>query len=280
MPHELYITKADGSKELFQMKKLRNSLKRAGAKETEIDTIVRHIDSQLVDGITTEALYHLAFTLLRENEKISAARYSLRRAMIGLGPTGFPFEDYLAKLFAAQGYTTRTRAIIKGKCVAHEIDVVAYKEGASFVAEAKFHAQPGMKSDLQVILYSYARFLDIAGTKLHNNENHGTLTGKVITNTKFTTTAIQYAKCVGMELLSWDFPRKGNLQDMIESSRLYPVTVLQTLSMREKRSLLETGNVLCSDIIDNHNLLSSIGVPRKKMPAIMDEGVRLCTIQS
>lgn len=278
MPHEIHVTKADGTKEIFQIKKLRSSLKRAGASDADLTTILRQIDIHLVEGITTELLYRQAFELLRQTEKTTAARYSLRRAMITLGPTGFPFEDYLAKLFASQGYTTRTRAILKGRCVSHEVDIVAYKDDHSFVAEAKFHAQPGIKSDLQVILYSHARFMDIAGARLHSRDSQGMTTGKVITNTKFTTTAIQYGKCAGLELLSWDYPKKGNLQDMIEEHRLYPVTVLQTLSTREKRSLLESGNVLCKDIIDNHTLLSSIGVSSKKMGAIMDEGARLCTI--
>lgn len=278
MPQQLHVTKADGTQEEFQIKKLKNSLQRAGATEQDVAEILMQMDSHMYDGITTNVLYRQAFDLLRNTEKTTAARYSLRRAMISLGPTGFPFEDYLAKLFASQGYTTKTRVMLKGKCVTHEVDVVAYKDDHSFVAEAKFHAQPGIKSDLQVVLYSHARFMDIAGTKLHTRDKGGMTTGKVITNTKFTSTAIQYAKCAGLELLSWDYPRKNNLQDMIEAAKLYPITVLQSLSVREKRALLETGKVLCTDIIDNQNLLRSIGVPQKKMGAIMEEGARLCTI--
>lgn len=278
MPQPVFVIKADGTREEFQGKKLKNSLRRAGASQQESEAILSRIYAEIADGITTEMLYKKAFDMLRAGEHLTAARYSLRRAMIGLGPTGFPFEDFLARLFTAQGYTTKTRVMVKGKCVAHEIDMVAYKNGQSFVAEAKFHAQAGIKSDLQVVLYSHARFMDIAGVKLHTRDTQGITTGKVITNTKFTTTAIQYAKCAGIELLSWDYPKKGNLQDLIEATKVYPVTVLQTLSLREKKALLETGNVLCTDIIDNQGLLSSIGVSRRKMPAIMQESALLCTI--
>jgi len=276
---EVTVQKADGSKEIFQVAKLRNSLKRAGASEEEINEIVHAIEPILVDGVTTEVLYRKAFELLRQGEKITAARYSLRRAMIGLGPTGFPFEDYLAELFTAQGYQTRTRLILKGKCVSHEIDVLACKDSECFVAEAKFHMQPGTKSDMQVVLYSHARFLDLTAAQSTAKNKRPITHEWVITNTKFTSTAIQYAKCVGMNLLSWDYPRKGNLQDMIEKTRLYPITVLQSLNEREKRALLAQGTVLCSDIIDNDQILSSVGIPRKKMGGIMEEGARLCTIE-
>lgn len=274
----LNVRKADGTIEIFQVEKLRSSLKHAGADEREVSTIIKDMEPQLFDGVTTEVLYRKAFELLRQSENVTAARYSLRRAMIGLGPTGFPFEDYLARLFTAEGYHTRTRAILKGKCVQHEVDVVAYKETECFIAEAKFHMQPGIKSDVQVILYSHARFLDIVAAQNTTKKDRPITHSWVITNTKFTSMALQYGKCVGMHLLSWDYPKKNNLQDIIEKTKLYPITVLQTLSVREKRALLEKGAVVCNDIIDNHEILSSVGIPRKKMSGIMEEGARICTI--
>ncbi len=273
------VTKADGTKEPFEMQKLRTSLKRAGASEKEMAEISRKIESELIDGATTEMIYRKAFELLRSSEHVTAARYSLRRAMIGLGPTGFPFEDYLAELFRHQGYKAKTRSIIKGACVAHEVDIVASKGNENLIAEAKFHSQPGTKSDLQVVLYSYARFLDIKSVQKQKKNSQAITHAYVITNTKFTSTAIKYAECVGLTLLSWDYPRKNNLQDMIEQSRLYPVTVLQTLSDKEKRALLSQGTVLCRQLIDNPEILRSIGVPNKKISAVLEEERRLCTIQ-
>ena len=281
MPTTIRVRKADGTQETFLMSKLENSLKKAGASKEEVQDIARQIEKELYDGITTEVLYRKAFELLRQSERVIAARYSLRRAMIGLGPTGFPFEDYLAELFRAQGYTARTRAVLKGKCVSHEVDIVANKEDQCLIAEAKFHMQPGTKSDLQVALYSYARFLDItslAAPRSRKKEQCAHITPYVITNTKFTTTAIDYAKCVGLSLLSWDYPKKGNLQEMIEKTKLYPVTVLQTLAEREKRALLEQGTVLCRDVIDNNAILRSAGVPQKKAGTVMEESARLCSI--
>ncbi len=276
---QIRVEKADGLIEGFQMSKLRGSLKKAGASYEEVAIITRDIENLIYDGIKTDEIYRRAFELLRHSGKTVAARYSLRRAMVGLGPTGFPFEDYLARLYASEGYRTQSRVQIKGKCVTHEVDMVAYRPGECIVAEAKFHMQPGMKSDLQVILYSHARFNDIAGARVRRAGGSPVTHSLVATNTKFTTMATKYAVCAGIDLLSWDYPKKGNLHDMIERSKLYPITILQTLTMNDKKALLEKGVVLCNDVIDNHSILSSVGIPRKKMSAIMDEGARLCPIK-
>ena len=138
------IIKADGTSELFKVEKLRRSLRRAGANKDEINDIVKHVEEELHDGIKTQEIYRHAFNLLRNSEEPAAARYSLRRALFGLGPTGFPFEDFLSRLFQIEGYNTKTRLMLQGKCAEHEIDVAAYKEDHAFVAEAKFHSRPGL----------------------------------------------------------------------------------------------------------------------------------------
>jgi hypothetical protein len=278
MARAIMVLKADGTVEEFRVDKLRNSLRRAGASLEEVTDIVKRIESRLFDSIKTEVIYREAFAMLRESERSIAARYSLRRAMVGLGPTGFPFEDYLSRLFSHMGYATKTRQEIKGRCVSHEVDMIAYRGDECIAAEAKFHMQPGTKSDLQVVLYSYARFLDIQGTRPLRGKAPAITRSMIVTNTKFTTTAIRYARCAGVDLLSWDYPRKGNLQQIIESSKLYPITVLPSLSVRHKQELLRNGAVLCSDIIDNHALLRSAGVPSRSIPAVIEEGARLCKI--
>lgn len=271
------VLKADGTRELFRETKLRQSLKKAGATNGEVELIMRDIEGELFDGITTEILYRRAFELLRGLPQPAAARYSLRRALFGLGPTGFPFEDYLAKLYQHDGYRTKTRAIIRGKCTTHELDVIAWKPDDCVVAEAKFHQQPGTKSDLQVVLYTYARFLDLEAKSLHSHKDVTVRRTAVITNTKFTTAAIEYAKCVGMELIGWDHPRERSLQKWIEHSKLYPVTALSNLRPREKTVLLSQGVIMCSDLIDKPAVLSSVGLTKTRVRAVLDEARLLCT---
>jgi len=271
------VTKADGTQEPFKMEKLRRSLHRAGATKDEIVDICKKIEADLHDGITTQAIYRKAFEYLRASEAPVAARYSLRRALFGLGPTGFPFEDYLARLFAAEGYTTKVRLTMRGKCATHEIDVAAYNDTDSFVAEAKFHARPGIKSDLQVALYSFARLHDLREQNICTADHCGIKRFMIVTNTKFTSAARDYAECSGVELLSWDYPRENSLHDRIQKAHIYPITVLQSLSQAQQRTLIERGVIVCSDLVENPQLLRHIHVSQKKHERIINEAKHLCT---
>ncbi len=270
------VTKADGSSEEFHVSKLKHSLRRAGASKEEIVEISKKIEDILHDGISTQEIYRIAFELLRNVEKPIAARYSLRRALFGLGPTGFPFEDFLARMFQKEGYATKTRVTLHGKCVEHELDVAGFREDHSFVAEAKFHSRPGVKSDLQVVMYSYARLLDLQGVKICSDDVCGINELMVITNTKFTSTAEQYATCTGLVLLSWDFPKHNNLHDRIQKSGLYPVSVLQSLSQTQKKVLIEAGIIVCTDIIERPQILRRLHLSTKRIESILAEAAELC----
>ncbi len=269
------VTKADGTQEAFKISKLKSSLRRAGATRDEISEITLKIGSILHDGITTQEIYRMAFELLRSSEHPIAARYSLRRALFGLGPTGFPFEDFLARLFQTEGYKTKTRVTLPGKCVEHEIDVAACRDDHSFLAEAKFHSRPGVKSDLQVVMYSYARFLDLKGIKTCPGDKAGVGEMYVVTNTKFTSTAERYAECNGLQLLSWVYPKGNNLHDRIQKAGLYPITVLQSISQSQKRALIERGAIVCRDIIKQPRLLRHLHISPKRTEAVLAEAAEL-----
>ncbi len=270
------ITKADGGVEEFKPQKLISSLKKAGANPQEISRIVSSIESSLLDSMKTQMIYQKAFQMLRESDEPIAAKYSLRRAVFGLGPTGFPFEDFLGKIFEAEGYQTKRRLILKGKCATHEIDLAAYSPSHSFVAEAKFHMHPGIKSDLQVAMYSYARYLDLESARICKEDVCGIISLSVITNTKFTEAAIQYAKCSGIDLLSWDYPKHNSLHSKIEKLGVYPITTLARLSTTQKQVLLSNGVILCSEIIKNPQELQRIGLSGTKIDAVLREAVALC----
>lgn len=270
------VLKADGTFEVYKEEKLRRSLKKAGATQREVTDIAAAIQKTLYDGIKTEIIYREAFELLRSNSTPKAARYSLRRALFSLGPTGFPFEDFLAELLRAEGYSTKTRLQLRGKCVTHEIDVVAYRPGECILVEAKFHMRPGIKSDLQDVLYSYARFLDLQDKKVHKKDTCGIERTLIATNTKFTTEAEKYAKCSGLELLSWDQPKGNSLQDRVERAGIYPITALSTLSQKDKRMLIGNGVILCREILDNQVILKSIGCSTRKIAEIIEESRNLC----
>ena len=272
----LKITKADGTVEYFKLEKLRRSLRRSGASPEEVNRVIAELTPDLRDGITTQEIYRSAFKLLHSSGSPVAARYSLRRALFNLGPTGFPFEKFLGRLFALDGYTTETGRIIPGKCAEHEIDIAAYKDDHSFVAEAKFHARPGIKSDLQVAMYSYARLMDLREKKICHGDVCGIKEFWLITNTKFTSAARDYGNCVGLKLLSWDFPKNNNLHDRIQRAGIYPITVLQGLSAKQARILIERDIILCSDLVTKPHILKILHLPKRRYESILNEARDLC----
>ena len=129
---KILITKASGEKTTFSSDKLRHSLHRSGAEENTISEIIRDVQKNLYDNISTKKIYQLAFGLLKKQSRHSAARYKLKQAIMELGPSGFPFEKYIAEILKHQGYKVKVGEIVKGHCVNHEIDVIAEKEKSPF----------------------------------------------------------------------------------------------------------------------------------------------------
>ena len=124
-----------------------------------------------------------------------------------LGPSGFPFEQFVAEIFRSKGYETVTDQIVLGGCVEHEIDVVAWKKDELIMNEVKFHGDIGLKSDLKVVLYVHARFEDLAENVYeYGGKTHKLTGGWLITNTKFTVSAIKYAVCKKMNIVGWNYP--------------------------------------------------------------------------
>jgi hypothetical protein len=202
MSANILVAKADGTQEPFDPRKLTQSLERAGAKHDVAEGVLKDIEKELWSGISTQEIYSRAFARLREHRHAVAARYSLKRAVLEFGPSGFPFESFIAQLFVAEGWEAKVDQIIQGHCVDHEVDVVLAKGGETMYVEAKFHNAAGFKTDLKTVLYVKARVDDIGRGR-----------GLVVTNTRFTSKAVQYSTCAGLELLGWDYPLAGNIID-------------------------------------------------------------------
>ncbi len=273
------ITKSDGTVEEFSKEKLEASLRRSGAASDAAVNIAEDVARGTREGATTHDVYRRAFALLREHRRTAAARYSLKRAVLEFGPSGFPFESYLAEIFRAEGFDASTDRHIRGRCVEHEVDVVLSGRGEEIYVEAKFHNTAGFKTDLQVAMYVQARVEDIAA-RLAGGEAGGVplIRGMLVTNTKFTSLAIEYAECQKLEMLSWDYPAGRTLHDRIEAAKVYPITALSTLSRGEKASLMTDQVVLCRDLTRHEDALARAGVRGNRLSEVLVESGGLCDI--
>ena len=275
--NNITIIKVNGEKAPFKVEKLIASLQRAGAEKAVIDQIINEIESTIYNGITTKEIYKQAFRILKKKSRVSASRYKLKKAIMELGPSGFPFERLVGKIMEQEGFQTQVGVIVQGHCVQHEVDVIAQKDNDHYMIECKYHSDQGRNCDVKIPLYIHSRFRDIEKVwqqkEGHENKRH---IGGVYTNTRFSTDAIQYGECSGMHLTSWDYPHGNGLKDRIDKSGLHPLTALTTLTRREKTQLLETGIVLCKELHENPGLVDQIGVNKSRQKKILEDSAILC----
>lgn len=275
---QIFIVKADGTKELFNPSKLERSLRKIGTPQETVDLIIEEIQNTLEDGSTTKEIYSKAFSLLKKHKKSASLRYSLKKAVADLGPSGFPFEDYVSEIFKAQGYETLTDQIVMGRCVPHEMDVVAWNEKELIMVEAKFHADFSARSDLKVALYIKARFEDLQNTVFNYGGIERKMTkGMLVTNTKFSSTAIQYGECNNLNMFGWNYPVGHSLHELIEKMDLTPLTVLTSITQNEKKMFLANKVVMAKQLGD-FGLLKRFNIPDNKAKDIIKEVYELCKI--
>jgi len=274
---EMSIVKMKGEKVDFDPSKLRISLERSGASDGIISQIIAEVESILYDGITTKEIYKKAFELLRKNSRPTASRYKLKKAIMELGPSGFPFEKFIGKILDHENFNTQVGVIVQGKCVQHEVDVIAQKDNKHYMIECKFHSDQRRFCNVKIPLYIQSRFLDVMAS-WEEEQGHKTKfhQGWVATNTRFTSDAIQYAECAGLKLLSWDYPLNNSLKVRIDKAGLHPLTSLTTLTKTEKTKLLESGIVLCREVHQNHKLLDKIGITKSRQNIIINDSLELC----
>lgn len=271
----MMIIKASGEQALFDPMKIKLSLNRVGADAQLIEQIVQEVSQSLTPNMTTREIYHIAFKLLRKKSRILAAKYHLKRAIMQLGLSGYPFEKYFSELLKHRGFKTQNNQIVNGFCINHEVDVVAHQNNKIAFIECKYHNRLGITCDVKVALYFKARFIDIE--KAHQKQSNMKLEGWLVTNTRFTSDALKYGICAGLHLISWDFPQIGSLKEQIEVSGLYPITCITNLTKAEMVQLLQRNIILCKTINQNPALLDPLNLPVSRKNSIIFQCQNLCS---
>jgi hypothetical protein len=272
MQPTIFVTKASGEKQEFSAKKLMHSLMNAGATEKTAKAILHKVETEMVDGMHTKKIYNIAFGLLKKERTQSALRYKLKKAIMELGPTGYPFEKFIGQLFEKQGFVSEVGITVSGACIQHEMDVIATKPPYQYILECKYSQDQSKQVAIQVPLYVHSRVEDITDYRKNLSMYNGLkfITG-VVTNTRFTTDSIQYGMCKGMYLLSWDYPINGSLKQLVDTYDLFPITVLNTLSKKDKDVLIRAGFITCSDLRKTKDWEKEIYITPQKLVLVQKE---------
>jgi len=277
MSKKTMIRKVSGDMEPFSRNKLKSSLHRSGADEETVESVIADVESWVCDGMTTKKIYDRAFALLRKEQLGLAARYKLKNAMMELGPTGYPFEFFVGQVFKLLGFHVEVGQVLQGHCVTHEVDVIATKDKNQHFIECKYYQSTGKNANVQVPMYIRSRVDDLINYRKELPEFAGyTFHGIVVTNTRFTTDAISFGECTGLQLLSWDYPAGKGLKEIIDEHHIFPITALTKLLNAEKQQLMEKGIVICSQLLENPAALLHIGLDDRRQQKILEEVRFLC----
>ena len=277
MAKKILIRKVSGDMEPFSRNKLQSSLHRSGADDETVESVLTDVESWVYDGMTTKKIYDRAFALLRKKQLGIAARYKLKNAMMELGPTGYPFEFFVGEVFKRLGFHVEVGQVLQGHCVTHEVDVIATNGHDQHFIECKYYQSTGKNANVQVPMYIRSRVDDLIRFRQDQPTYAGfTFHGAVVTNTRFTSDAISFGECTGLQMLSWDYPAGRGLKELIDEQRIFPITVLTKLLNAEKQQLMEKGIVICNQLVEQPEVLLHVGLDERRLQKILEEVRFLC----
>ena len=274
---KIKITKASGTVEDLNSNKLRNSLIRSGADKEQADTIIETIMEEIQPYTSTKKIYSLAKKYLRQINHASELRYSLKNALLRLGPSGYPFEKYIGEILKHYGYSVKIGSLVNGRCVTHEIDVFAVNGSEVLTVECKYRNNSGSTIDVKTAMYVHSRFRDLES--VISTEYPGrSFRGLLITNTRFTTDAIQYAECADMYVKSWRYPETNDLQEMIEAKKLYPVTVISGVRSGLIKTLFDNDIILVRTLAEMKigTMMKMLSLNERKAEILKKQAHELC----
>ncbi len=269
------IIKAAGWEEKFSKEKLCDSIVAAGAPKNLADGVCDLVKRDIRPSVTTNHIYRRALSHLVKKDLDIAVRYSLRRGLERLGPSGFLFEQYVEAVFQAHGYKTKRNQIVQGACTDHEIDVLLEEKNKTILIEVKYRNEPGIKTHLDTVMYADARRMDIQ----EYQKKQGALYDMwLVTNTKFTDKAIQYGECKNqMKLIGWNYPNGKSLEDMIVEKKVFPVTAMPYITNHLLKQFFEAEIILISDLIpySENDLVEKFKMTEKRAKSIMKRVIEI-----
>ena len=269
---KLLVKKFNGNLVPFDRHRLLGSLKRSGASDHTADIITQAIELESYDGITTKEIYKKASDLLYKKERGTEIKYRLKKAIMALGPSGYPFEKFVGELFRQRGFAVEVGVTMQGWSVTHEVDVVAKNPDKYYLVECKFHNDQVAKSDVKVPMYFHSRVTDLLQViKKYDANSQKSYVGWLVTNTRFTKDALKFGKDYGLVMLSWDYPEAGSLREWIELEGMHPITALSSLTQKDKKALLAEGIVRCNQLYEHPELMDTLPIKLRNKRGALKE---------
>ncbi len=262
------VIKYSGGIEPFNPEKIKYTILDAGGSKKLAEEAVQKVTKEYHKGMTTKEILNILLKFLKKEPGVSE-RYDLKRAIMSLGPSGFPFETFFANLLNYYDYTTKVGEKLIGNGRVYEIDIIAEKninsQRKKFMIECKYHNKLGIRTKIHHAKHTYQKFLKLQ----KYNFNQPWLT----TNTKCSLDTLNYAKKVNLKITSWKYPKNESLKDLIKNKKLYPITILKFLPKEIKEKLYNSKILILKDLFkyNKTDLIRITGLTKKEIEMVTRE---------
>jgi hypothetical protein len=273
------VTKADGTRQLFDRAKIINICLRMGVSRETADKVSGKVEKQLYDGIPTSKILQITFRLLRSYKPAVKHLLDLRRGL-SLMDSKPEFEVFVQALLANNGFEVLPNRILPGKCSEHEVDAIARKSGVTYFVEAKHHVNYHTPTGLDESRIARAILEDVTEGFQCGSCNLKIDRAMIVTNTRYTEHARRYGKCRDILQIGWNSPTNLSLQSMIEKNSLYPISCLRGLKRTTKTKLVNKGIVLMKQVLEENpsTLARKTGIPKEAIRQVITKAETIMTV--
>jgi len=261
----MQVIKYSGGIEPFEPQKIEYTIQEAGGSKKLAQEAVEEVKKNFHKNMKTEEILNLLLKFLEKEPGVSE-RYDLKRAIMSLGPSGFPFETFFAHILNNYGYKTKVGEKLIENNIVYEIDIIAQKiHGKKFMIECKYHNKLGTMTKIHHAEKTYRRFLKLKRYNFYQPW--------LATNTKCSSDTINYSKKVNLKITSWAYPKEESLRVFIERKKLYPITILKSLPNGIKEKLYNSKILIAKDLLkyDVKKLVQMTGLTEKETIEIIQK---------
>jgi len=267
----IHIRKADGTSQLFNREKVVATCLRMGATKETAEAVAKSVESRIYNGVESREILRMIFQTLGRYKPAVRHHIDLRRAL-GLLRSKPDFEVFVQVLLSEHGYEVTPNRILRGRCVEHEVDAIARKDGQTYIVEVKQHSDYHTPTGLDVARIARAVLEDLVEGYEAGLNQLKVDRAMIVCNTRFSEHAKQYARCRNILHIGWSSPPERDLQTMIKERNVYPVTYLRGLKILTRDRLASVGIVTLRQLVHKRpgELSREIGIKKADAQTLIE----------
>ncbi len=243
------VRKADGTLQPFDREKVLKTCHRLKLSKNEAEEVVSEIEEKLFEGIPTIIILDMIFEHGEKHKPHLGSMIDLREALALMRPKP-DFEKFVALLLEHVGYKTVTNKILQGRCIDHEIDVIATKGNEMLYVEVKHHTQFHTFTGLDTFFEVNSAFEDLVEGFSARTHTYNFTKPMLVLNTKISEHAKKYSACRGIDAIGWKISEQRGIEYYIDEKLLYPITILKELDSSMLNKLGDKGIYTLQQLVE------------------------------